>query len=120
MGELEMLILNIIWAHPDSTVKEIHSLLLEEGKEAARTTVLTIIQRLEGKGYLQRNKEKRATTYVAVKKRESVLKNISSKFIKTMLGGSVKPALQCFLEDNPSEEELAEIDKILKDYKKKK
>lgn len=117
MGELEMFIFNLICDNPGSTVKEIHNLLLEEGREAARTTVLTIIQRLETKEYIKRDREKRVTTYFPLRKKESVLKSISSKFIKTMLGGSLKPALVSFLDSEPSSEELDEIEELLKKYK---
>ncbi len=117
MGDLEMLILNCIWDNANSTVKQVHNMLTEDGRQIARTTVLTIIQRLEKKKYLIRDKSSSVTTYKAIEKRESVLKSLSKKFLKNMLSGSLKPAVQSFLEQNPSKEELKEIESMLKKFK---
>jgi predicted transcriptional regulator len=118
LGELEIIVLNCIWTHPGKTVKEIHQICQKE-KKIARTTVLTIIQRLESKGFLIRNDAERIATYRAAQEKEPVLKELAKNFISKMLGGSVKPAVQSFLAQDPSSSEIEEMEQLIEDYKKR-
>lgn len=119
LGELEIVILNLIWDHPGSSVRELHDLCKEQKPDIARTTVLTIVQRLESKGFIRRNKEGRSATFAAIEKRDTVLKRLSSRFIESMLGGSIKPALHSFLSSKPDKEEIEELQKMLDEFKRK-
>jgi predicted transcriptional regulator len=119
LGELEVSVLNIIWEHPQKSVKELHELICKTEKQVARTTVLTIIQRLESKGYLKRDESQKVATYTTTKRKELVLKDLADKFIRNMLGGSVKPAMQSFLDHNPTSKEIAEMEALIEQYKNK-
>lgn len=120
LGELEILVLNIIWDNPKSTVKEIHNKVMDSGKKSARTTVLTIIQNLEKKKFIKRSSGTGVASYTATKKKTSVLTNISRRFRNVMLGGSMTPMVQSFLDENPSKEELEKIRKMIDAHTEKK
>ncbi|MHC4993283.1 MAG: BlaI/MecI/CopY family transcriptional regulator [Planctomycetota bacterium] len=53
LGELELEILKVVWARQPCTVSDVVDVLAER-RGSARTTVLTVMQRLLGKGFLRR------------------------------------------------------------------
>ena len=53
LGELELSIMKILWLRGGATVRQVHDDLLTE-RELAYTTVMTVMTRLHGKLYLER------------------------------------------------------------------
>ena len=63
-GELEQAVMDVVWALPDDewlTVREVHERLAARG--LAYTTVMTVMDRLAGKGLLTQEKVGRAYRY---------------------------------------------------------
>lgn len=62
LGELELAVMEVVWAQQPVTVRDVLETLNEE-RELAYTTVMTVMSRLAEKGLLVANKEGRAYRY---------------------------------------------------------
>lgn len=98
LGELELIILKTVWETPQSTVQEVAE-IVGERRNCARTTVLTVMQRLHAKGFLKRRKVSGVFRYAATKERGAVLSSMIGQFVERVLDGSSAPFL-AFLSSN--------------------
>lgn len=85
-----------------------------EANGYARTTVLTLLERLRQKGYLSRTKVEGVFRYRSVLSTEDLMSGVVGRFVQRSLGGSVSP-LVAFLSQNRklSDEELAELRRLV-------
>ena len=98
LGELELQVLRLVWAHQPCTERQITDLIQPE-RAVARTTVLKTMQRLEGKGLLKRLPGKGSVRFQATVDEERVLPELIGKFVNGVLGGSAEP-LVAYLADS--------------------
>ena len=81
-----------------------------EPRGLARTTVLTVMERLRKKGFLCRTKDGGAYRYAARVPQAEILRGLVENFIEKTLGGSLSPFVAYLSEAKDlSEEELAEL-----------
>src|SRR5260221_8257337 len=80
-------IMNLIWSRGEATVTEIWKALSAE-RSVARTTVLTVMDRLEKKGWLRRRAEGAQHFYSAARTRESTLGKLVDRLVETAFAGS--------------------------------
>jgi predicted transcriptional regulator len=112
LGDQEMQILTYVSLHSPITVRDVAA-HFEKEKNLARTTILTVIERLRKKGYLSRAKENGIFQYSVKVEQEKVLKQKVSDFIEKTLGGSVNPLFNYFLDSSKlSDDELRQLKKI--------
>ena len=90
LGELELDVLKIVWQHQPCTVQEIAEILAER-RGLARTTILTIMQRLSAKGFLKRRKRGGIYHYSATEDRDTILSRLTRQFVATVLDESPLP-----------------------------
>ncbi len=95
-GETE--ILRIIWELEKATVQQIYDSLPRKRKIVYKT-VLTMVRRLESKGYLQHESQGKANLYFAAVKREDVLRRTVLDFVDRLFGGDPGPLVQFLAED---------------------
>lgn len=114
LGQLELEVMKIIWDRQSCTVPEISEMLAKE-KGYARTTILTVIQRLYKKGFLERKKEASVFHYYPTQKRTTVLGNLTKQFVKNIFEGSPANLVQHLTEADVSSDELKQIRKIIDD-----
>ena len=90
IGGQELNVLRFLW---DNEPASVHDVFEHWGKQAglARTTVLTVMERLRRKGYLTRVKGKDSLQYRSVDAREKVLNEVVDTFVRDRLGGSLAP-----------------------------
>jgi len=80
----------------------------------ARSTVLTMMERLRGKGHLARQLVDGVYRYRARASSADLLKNAVQRFVERNLDGSVSPFLAYLSEPGRlSDEELAELEAIV-------
>lgn len=83
LAEREAQLMDLLWDHGPSTVTEVQSRLSDE---LAYTTVLTMLRKLEAKGYVGHEEDGRAHRYHALIDRtiaqENALKALVSKLFK--------------------------------------
>ena len=97
LGDLERAVMDVLWdAVPGTsdgvTVREVAEAL--DGRELAYTTVMTVLDRLAGKGMVQREREGRAWRYRAAASREAHIARLMLDALD--LGGSRDAALVRF------------------------
>src|SRR4028119_1034060 len=80
----------------------------------ARSTVLTMMERLRRKGYLSRRMAQGVFRYRACASSADLLKNAVQRFVERSLDGSVSPFL-AYLSDAPelSDQERQELERIV-------
>ncbi|MBI5095196.1 MAG: BlaI/MecI/CopY family transcriptional regulator [Candidatus Hydrogenedentes bacterium] len=92
LGELELEVLKAVWEAPGRTVQEVAEEFAER-RGLARTTVLTVMQRLHVKDCLKRRKVKGVYRFWPTQTRGKVLKGLIRDFVETVLDGSPAPFL---------------------------
>ncbi|WBB77523.1 BlaI/MecI/CopY family transcriptional regulator [Micromonospora sp. WMMD882] len=96
LGELERAVMDVLWDGPVDrrgvTVREVADAL--DGRELAYTTVMTVLDRLAGKGMVEREREGRAWRYRPAASREAHIAQLMLDALD--LGGSRDAALVRF------------------------
>ncbi len=85
-----------------------------EANGYARTTVMTLLERLRTKGYLTREKVEGVFRYSSKLNSGELMRSVVGRFVQHALGGSVSP-LVAFLAENPrlSDAEVAELRRLV-------
>ncbi len=90
LGELELEVLKTIWRHQPCSVQKIAG-IFGKRKGRARTTVLTVMQRLHAKGFLKRRKVDGVFQYSSTQTRREVVSSLIRQFLDKVLDGSAAP-----------------------------
>lgn len=85
MGPLEAEIMDLVWRAQGATVREIWQALGGQDR-AAYTTVMTTLQRLFEKGYLDREPAGRAHRYLPRKTRQEFQQGVLARLVQGFLG----------------------------------
>ena len=114
-GELE--IMQVIWDLKTCTVRQVYE-TLRERKQVAYTTVMTMMKILEEKGHLARERQDRAYLYRPTEPKNRVISKLVNDFLARVFEGSAKPlVLNLVREKKLSDEDLAEISRIIRKQK---
>jgi predicted transcriptional regulator len=86
-----------------------------ETRQWARTTVLTLLERLRDKGYLKRDESGSVHLFSPSAPKPDLMSSVVRDFVQKALGGSLSPFM-AYLgnEANLSPEEVAELRRIVK------
>ena len=118
LGELELAVLQAIWERPGCSVREI-ALVMSEQRGLARTTILTVMQRLHAKGFLRRRKVGSLFRYTATGEQGQVVSDLIGQFVNKILGGSPAPFLAYLAGAKElSEEQIAQLREIVDDLER--
>lgn len=115
LGELELQVLKVIWDRQPCTVQEVAELLGSQ-HGYARTTILTIMQRLNTKRFLKRRKKDGIYHYEATQEQGTLISALIEQFVGKVLDNSPLP-LVAYLADSKqlSPEQVKELRKIVHD-----
>ncbi len=109
LSEAQLEIMNVVWDRGDVTVGEVWK-ALSVGRKVARNTVLTMLTRLEEKGWLERDSLEHAHRYRATVPRDATLLEMISRLVQTAFKGSAEGLLVALLHGRTvSKEEAARI-----------
>lgn len=109
--------MKIVWERPRSTVRDVYETLLKRRK-IAYTTVMTMMNILEEKGYLKKRAEDRAYVYQAAQPKSRVLKAMVEDFVERVFNGAPDALLVQLVKDKKlSEKELREILRVIEESK---
>jgi predicted transcriptional regulator len=113
LGAQELEVLRFIAEHAPISVGEVAEQYgLPRG--LARTTILTMMERLRRKGYLTRKRAERAYRYSPGIAQSDVLRGLVRDFVEKTLAGSVTPFVAYLAEAKGlSAEELAELRRLV-------
>jgi len=114
----ELEILAVLWRLGPATVREVYEAL---GKESVYTTTLKQMQVMAEKGLLVRSERFRSHVYEAGMPREHTRQQLAGDLLRRAFEGSAASLMLGALKAKPaSEEEMAEIRRVLKEFEKKR
>jgi predicted transcriptional regulator len=117
-GELE--ILTVLWSRGPSTVRDVHTAILER-KPAQYTTVLKLLQIMTEKGLVTRDEKERAHLYQPSRPREWTQRQLAGDLLRRAFAGSAKSLMLGALSGRKtSKTELAEMRRLLDQFEKGK
>lgn len=100
LGELEHQVMRVLWAkRHGATVREVLESLPAGGKDAAYTTVLTILNRLVAKGLLARAEHKQPHVYQTNYSQREFYNSIADKLLNKIRSECGHVAVACFVEE---------------------
>lgn len=102
-------VMNIIWQRGEATVGEVWQ-AFSARRQVARNTVLTLVARLEEKGWLRRRAEGNALRYSATVPQQAALRQIARRLVDTAFQGSAEGLIMTLLGDSDLSE--GESDRI--------
>lgn len=109
-------IMKIIWeSNPDISVPELVKQLNEQyGKEYARTTVVTFLTRMAGKGYITTQRRGRISYVHAIKSEQEYKQQLAQKEIEFWFHGSMAEFAQTLCAAAPlTHEECQKLRRLL-------
>lgn len=109
-------IMKIIWeSNPDISVPELVKQLNEQyGKEYARTTVVTFLTRMAGKGYITTQRQGRISYVHAIKSEQEYKQQLAQKEIEFWFHGSMAEFAQTLCAAAPlTHEECQKLRRLL-------
>jgi len=115
----ELEILQLLWQHGPSSVRDVHT-ALSESRPVVYTTTLKTMQVMAEKGFLERDTSRRTHLYSAVVKEEQIQANLLDKFVNTVFRGSpLKLAVRALGHRQAKQEDLEELKKIIEELENK-
>ena len=104
--------MDCLWSESPMTSQQIIEKL--EFKDWNPKTVKTMIFRLEKKGALSHDTEKREYLYYPLVKKESYIKQEGNSFVKKLFNGATAPMVAHFIKDQKlTKEELQDLKKLI-------
>ena len=113
LGRLELQIMHVVWDKQKATVHDVKD-AISRSRKPAYTTILTMMRKLEAKGYLKHEVDDRTYVYQATVSRRAVRQSVLGDLLDRLFEGSPSLLLSSLVEqDRISEEELREIRKLI-------
>jgi predicted transcriptional regulator len=117
--DAELTILRVLWDQGPATVRQVHE-SLAGNRDTGYTTTLKLMQIMADKGLVTRDESSRTHIYAARVPRDRTQKQLVSDLIDRAFGGSSAAlVLQALSAQPASEEELAEIRRLIDEYDRK-
>lgn len=113
IGDQELALLHYLAEHAPASVGEVAA-GFGEARALARSTVLTMMERLRGKGYLKRRQVGAVYRYSPVTAPGEAMRHAVGSFVEKTLSGSVSPFVAYLSERaEVSDTELAELEALV-------
>jgi BlaI family penicillinase repressor len=94
----ELEIMKEVWKLKTATVRQVYEALLERRK-IAYTTVMTMMNILEQKGFLKKRAGERAFVYAPSRPERQVIRAMVREFLDRVFNGAAEPLLVHLVED---------------------
>jgi predicted transcriptional regulator len=116
--DAELEILTVLWSTGPATVRDVHSVIIRR-RPAQYSTVLKFMQIMAEKGLVDRDEKERAHIYKPARPREWTQRQLAGDLLERGFAGSAKALLVGALSARKAtKEELAEMRKLLNEYRK--
>ena len=111
----ELEIMKVVWRSGALTVRDVYEALLKRRK-IAYTTVMTMMNILEAKGYLKKEKHNRAYRYRPARPERAVVGSMVREFVNRVFDGASRPLLVHLVEDvRLSDKDRTELLRLIRD-----
>ena len=106
--------MKVVWKLEKATVRQVYETLLER-RRIAYTTVMTMMNILEQKGYLTKRPAERAFLYQPSQPQKQVLRQMVREFVDRVFNGSAEPLVAHLVEDRRlTESDLEDIRRMIR------
>ena len=120
IGDQELALLNHISERGDASVGEVAA-EFGEARGLARSTVLTMMERLRAKPYLRRRKAGGVYRYATQTPADDVMRSAVGSFVANTLQGSLSPFVAWMSQRaDVSDQELAELESLVADLQSRR
>jgi predicted transcriptional regulator len=121
LGGNELDLLKMLWEHGPGTVREINALSRRQGRRWAYTTVLTMLQRLEAKGFVTSDKSGLRHVFRATVTRDKLLRQRLKDLANQLCEGTATPLVHALVEAQRfTPEEISRFRRLLDDLEGKR
>ena len=115
LGRLEMQIMNVVWEKGKATVHDVKD-ALGKGRKPAYSTILTMMRKIEAKGYLEHDVDNRTYVYRPTISQNVARRSILGDILDRLFEGSPALLLNSLVEQNQvSKEELTQLKKLIEE-----
>src|SRR5262245_61076474 len=98
--EYELNVLQVLWDEGPTTIRRITDVLYPGGKAAQYATVQKLLERLEGKGFVARDRSAAVHVFSATLTREELIGRRLQSMAEELCGGSWTPLLTQFVQQS--------------------
>jgi predicted transcriptional regulator len=113
LSEAQLEIMHVVWDGGEVTVTDVWNVLAKR-RPVARNTVLTLIDRLEKKGWLRRRADGQTHYYTAAAPRAATLGQVVHRLVDAAFAGSADALVLALLEGRGvSDEEARRIRQLI-------
>jgi BlaI family transcriptional regulator, penicillinase repressor len=98
LARQELALMKVVWRLGPATVRDVYEALREQ-RRVAYTTVMTVMNILESKGYLRKEPEGRAFRYHATQPERRVMTALVRDFVDRVFDGAATPLLAHLVTD---------------------
>jgi BlaI family penicillinase repressor len=113
LGTQELAIMKVVWRLEHATVREVYE-TLRERRPVAYTTVMTMMNTLEAKGYLKKTLDGRAFRYSPARPQRRVMSALVQEFVDRVFDGASRPLLAHLVtESRLSKADREELRKLI-------
>lgn len=115
LTDLQLKLLEILWEEGEASVRDVKAALAPE-RDRARSTIATLLSRLEEKGVVTHREVGRRYLYRPTVDREEVRGALLSDFTDDVFRGSVPELVRQLLElEDVTQEELEQVRRMIED-----
>ena len=119
LADLQLAIMDVLWARGSATVSDVHGALLE-ARGLAPTTIATMLTKLEKKGVVRHESEGRRYVYFPCVSRGEVQTSMTSQLTERLFGGRASALVAHLLDEHEvSDGELQELRKLISEAERK-
>lgn len=113
LGNLQLAILRVLWAHGEATAGDVHAALQPE-RGLAPTTIATMLKKMEARGLVSHRDEGRRFVYRPSVSEETVTRAMVADLTDRLFGGKVTELVNhLIVEHDIDRAELAELNRLI-------
>ena len=117
LGAQELAIMKVVWRLKDASVRDVYE-TMRERRSVAYTTVMTMMNPLEGKGYLKKQLDGRAFRYRPAVPEQRVVGTMVREFVERVFDGGAGALLTHLVTDsNLTDEERRRLRRLIDEGK---
>lgn len=114
LANAELAVMDLLWRQDALTAREIQEQLYSDANRAQHGTVQRLLQRLEDKGYVERDREQAVHVFVATITRQGYAGGQLESLADKLTAGSIAPLITHLIEERKiSRDDIERIRSIL-------
>jgi BlaI family penicillinase repressor len=118
LGDLQLRIMQILWARSQATVADVHDALARE-RDLAYTTIATMLRKMEARGLVRHRLDGRSFVYRAAVGEEAVSQGMADHLVDRLFEGSLSDMVHHLLTTREvSQKDLSKLEKLIAEMKK--